>query len=90
MIIVPLSANLAAKAKANNLDPDVADWNALAAIPTFGLELPIVKIWIEMATGRRMVTRLLASNADTDTASGVQRPRDYDAATNARVWFSAG
>lgn len=90
MSTAPLSVVICEQQAASNLDFTVYDWDSLAAGPTLGLPLPIVKIWIASATGQRMVTRLLESTEPTDRVSGVQRPVDYSDSINRRVWFAAG
>lgn len=71
-------------------DPAVTSWDDLENnVPTLGIPVPLLKIWIEAATGLVKTTRLLASTEETDRANGVQRPRDYGE-QNHKVWFAAG
>lgn len=59
----------------------------LAAVSTAGLTVPAIRGWVETSTGLAQAWRLVASTAAT--ADGVQRPNDYNATTNAKVWFLA-
>ena len=74
----------------SGLDLTITTWAELAAVVTSGVGLPFVKIWIEEATGLEHIVRLLAGTDATDTANGIQRPDDYDAASNARIWYQVG
>lgn len=70
------------------IDPTVNSWATLAAVPTTNLAVGALKIWVDPTTGLLKATQLLAGTDATDTASGIQRPNDYDGATNAKVWFN--
>jgi hypothetical protein len=70
------------------VDPAISTWAQLAAIPTTGVAVGAVKIWVDSATGVLKATQLLAGTDATDTASGIQRPDDYNGATNAKVWYN--
>lgn len=85
----PLSVQVAARRAANAPRGDVGSWEDLYEVKTAGAILPWVVIWVDRDTGERRVTRLLESSAETDTAIGIQRPRDWTT-ENARVWFLAG
>lgn len=71
-------------------DPSITSWEELAAIPTTNLVVPVIKFWLEAATMLYRVTVLKAGTDATDTANGIQRPADYNGATNAKVWYQAG
>lgn len=83
------SAEISARAAANAPLPDVGSWEDLAGLKTRETVLPRVVIWIDGETGERRVTRLLESTAETDISAGVQRPKDFDASSNPKVWFLA-
>ena len=85
----PLSAAVQNQLIASQPSAAIRSWADLAAVPTFYLVLPVVKIWVEEATGIRQTVRLLRSTTQTDLASGILRPNDYDPALNPRVWFRA-
>lgn len=70
------------------VDPNLDTWAELAAIPTTSMTVGTVKIWVDSSTGILKATQLLAGTDATDTASGIQRPDDYNAATNAKVWYN--
>lgn len=72
------------------VDNSIHTWAQLAAVPTAGLTVPVIKLWFETATALYRVTVLQAGTDATDTANGIQRPDDYDGATNAKVWYQAG
>ena len=72
------------------VDDTIHTWDQLAAVATVGVTVPTIKIWFETATSLYRVTVLQARTDATDTANGIQRPNDYDPATNAKVWYQAG
>lgn len=72
------------------VDNSITTWAQLAAVATTGLTVPVMKIWFEPATLLFHVTVLRAGIDATDTANGIQRPDDYNAGTNAKVWYQAG
>lgn len=78
-----------ATAPAAVTDEDVTSWAELMAVETVALGTGTIKTWIEESTGIWKVTQLRAGTDATDTASGVARPDDYDATSNARVWYQA-
>ena len=59
----------------------------LASISTVNLLLPAVCQWISATDGTFQVWELFAATAST--GPGVQQPNDYNAVTNAKVWFKA-
>ncbi len=71
-----------------------AKWDAgitslvdLAAVVTTNLSPGTIRAWVQASDGSEQVWRLIAS---TDvTGPGVQRPNDFNASTNAKVWFKA-
>ena len=85
---VPLSSYVAVQNDNSGPDPAVTSWDDLASVPTADVPVPLLKIWIESATGLKKITRLLTATDQTNTANGVQRPRDYDA-SHPKVWFEA-
>lgn len=72
------------------IDNTVHTWADLANVPTVGATVPVIKIWFETATALYRVTVLQTGTDATDTANGIQRPADYNAGTNAKVWYQAG
>lgn len=73
---------------ASGIDPSITSTAQLAAIATASVTAPIIKIWVDATEGTSQVWILRDSTAATE--SGVQRPNDYNASTNAKVWFRAG
>lgn len=71
-------------------DESITSWAELAALTTVGLTVPVVKFWLEASTMLYRVTVLKAGTDATDVSNGIQRPDDYDAVTNAVVWYQAG
>jgi hypothetical protein len=70
------------------VDSEIDSWTELAAIPTTDLPVGTVKIWVNTAEGLMKGTQLLAGTDATDTANGIQRPDDYAAGTNEKVWYN--
>jgi hypothetical protein len=68
------------------VDPNISTWAQLAALQTTNVAVGAVKIWVDSATGVLKATQLTAGTEATDTASGLQWPDDYNAATNAKYW----
>lgn len=68
------------------IDATLTSWADLAAVATTGLALGTTRVWVESSTGILKAAQLKASTAATDTASGLQRPSDYNGSTNAKVW----
>lgn len=66
---------------------EITSWAQLAAIPTIGLPLPQLRIWVDADSLSFVASQLRASTQATDVSSGIQRPDDFDATSNARVWF---
>jgi hypothetical protein len=71
------------------VDPTITSWALLAAVVTAGLTVPRVIVWVESTTKSSHISQLRAGTDATDTASGIQRPSDYNAGTNAVVWYDA-
>lgn len=71
-----------------SIDPTIQSWSDLAAVATTSLSAPQIKIWVDSAAGVLRATQLLAGTDATDTASGIQRPNDYDPVLNAKVWYN--
>lgn len=71
------------------IDPAITTWDLLAAVPTTNVAVGAIKLWINAgdAPGAFKIVQLRAGTDATDTANGVQRPNDYDPATNAKVWY---
>lgn len=70
------------------VDNTINSWADLAAIATADLTVPVLKLWVNDADGLLKATQLLAGSDATDTASGIQQPSDFNAGTNAKVWFN--
>lgn len=68
------------------VDTSVTSWAQLAAIATTALALGTTVTWVEASTEILKVVVLRSSTAATSTADGLQRPNDYNGATNAKVW----
>lgn len=61
----------------------------LSAISTTGLTVPVIRLWIQTSDGTSQMWVLKTGTDATDTGS-VQRPDDYNASTNAKIWYRAG
>lgn len=61
----------------------------LSAISTTALTVPVIRLWIQTSDGTSQMWVLKTGTDATDTGS-VQRPDDYNASTNAKVWYRAG
>ena len=70
------------------VDATVTTLAGLAAIPTVNLTPPVVKVWVLEADGTSQVWRLLAGT-DATVAGSIQRPADYAASTNEKIWVKA-
>lgn len=70
--------------------PDITSLAALAALPTASMTVPQIRIFVDESTGLVNVWRLLASAVASDPDNGILRPNDFNASTNAKVWFRAG
>lgn len=70
------------------VDPAIDSWSDLAAVATTGIAVGALKIWVDasISPGVLKATQLVAGTEATDTANGIQRPDDYNAATNAKYW----
>jgi hypothetical protein len=69
------------------IDPGITSLVDLAAVATTNLLVPSLRYWIMAADGTTQAWQLIASTAAT--GEGAQRPGDFDADTNAKVWFKA-
>lgn len=58
----------------------------LAAIPTTGITPPMIRAWRQTSDATAQFWELLAGTDATDPGS-VQRPDDYAAVTNEKVWY---
>ncbi len=74
-------------ASAPTTDGGVTSWAELAALETVGRALNSLVFWVEATTGLLRVVQLRTGTDATDTASGIQRPNDYDDPDNTRVWY---
>ena len=70
-----------------SIDTNIHTLADLAAITTTNLIAPCIRVWILAADGTTQVWQLLASSAAT--SEGIVRPNDWNALTNAKVWFRA-
>ncbi len=70
-----------------SIDANIHTLADLAAVTTTNLIAPAIRIWINAADETTQIWQLLASAADT--AEAVQRPLDFNALTNSKVWFRA-
>lgn len=73
----------------SGVDPSISSLANLAAIPTTVLTPPVIKVWIE-STDLLSQTWILKAGTDATIAGSVQRPDDFNPATNAKVWYRAG
>jgi hypothetical protein len=71
-----------------SIDVGITSLADLAAVTTTNLIAPAIRVWIMAADGTTQVWQLLASTAET-VEGVVQRPNDFNALTNAKVWFHA-
>lgn len=69
------------------VDTSITSWAQLAAVPTTILDAGAIKLWVNSADLSFKIVQLRAGTDATDTANGIQRPNDYNAATNAKVWY---
>lgn len=67
----------------------VTSWADLAAVSTLVVGTGYFLVWVEASTLILKVTQLIAGVDATDTAEGLQRPTDFNAATNAKVWHQS-
>lgn len=72
----------------SGVDPYVTSEALLAAVATTELTVPILKVWVNAATGLSEIWRLLAGS-DAAVAGAIVRPDDYDAA-DPKTWYKAG
>lgn len=92
-ILAALNNNIAAFFTwfANNggvpIDAAITTWDQLAALQTTNVAVGAIKIWVNTADLSFKIVQLRAGTDATDTANGIQRPNDYNAATNAKVWY---
>lgn len=70
------------------VDSTITTEAQLSAIPTTGLTVPVLKLWVLEADGSLQAWRLLAGT-DASVAGSIRRPDDYNAVTNAKVWYRA-
>lgn len=68
------------------VDSQITTIAGLAAIPTVNLTPPILKLWIKAADKTAQIWELLAGT-DATVPGSIQRPDDYNASTNAKVWY---
>lgn len=68
-------------------DAGITSLTDLAAVVTTSLSAGSIRAWIQASDGTEQIWRLIA--ATDATASGIQRPNDYNVSTNAKVWFKA-
>jgi hypothetical protein len=73
----------------NRVDPAVTSWAQLAAVNTVALAVPQIKIWRDSTSGLMKFSTLLAGTDTTNTDEGTQRPSDYNASTNTKVWYNS-
>lgn len=71
------------------IDATITSWAELAAMETVTTPVGTAIAWVEASTLILKATVLLTGTAATNTAEGIQRPADYNAGTNAKVWFGA-
>lgn len=72
------------------IDASIRSWANLAARGTTDLVIPSIIGWTNDDDDKMTFTELRPGNDATDTPNGIQRPDDYDPATNAVVWYRVG
>jgi mRNA-degrading endonuclease toxin of MazEF toxin-antitoxin module len=87
-----LSANITLTAEdvaVTGVSEAITTWAELGAVATTTLTVGACRIWFNDGAGGdglAKFVRLVAGTDATDTASGIQRPDDYNGSTNAKVW----
>lgn len=74
----------------SGVDPTITSTTLLAAIPTVGKSVPVVKVWVQSSDLSSQTWQLQAGTDANDPTNGVVRPSDYNGATNAKVWYRRG
>lgn len=75
-------------AGSTGVDATITSEAGLAAVTTTNLTVPVIKVWVNAATVTLQVW-LLKAGTDATEAGSVLRPTDYNASTNAKVWYRA-
>ncbi len=73
-----------------DINPAIRSWANLAAMATIDLAIPSIVGWVNDTDDQIVFTELKPGTDASDPANGIQRPDDYDAATNAVVWYKIG
>ena len=68
-------------------DSGITSLTDLAAVVTVSLAPGTIRAWVQASDGTEQVWRLIASTEAT--GPGVQRPNDFNAGSNAKVWYKA-
>ena len=68
-------------------DAGITSLTDLSAVVTVSLDVGTIRAWIQASDGTEQIWRLLA--ATDPTSPGIQRPNDFNGASNAKVWFKA-
>jgi hypothetical protein len=68
-------------------DSGITSLTDLAAVVTTTLAVGTIRAWIMAEDGTEQVWKLIAGTMAT--SDGIQRPTDYNASTNAKVWVKA-
>lgn len=76
-------------AGSTGVDSSITSEATLAAVITANLTVPVVKVWVNAADLTIQVW-VLKAGTDATSAGSVRRPNDYNASTNAKVWYRAG
>lgn len=87
IVYPPASTGGSGPSGPSGVDSEVTSWAELAAIATAALTKPVVVVWVAAIDNSNHITQLRAGTDATDTAAGIQRPDDYNAVTNAYVWY---
>jgi hypothetical protein len=70
----------------NAIDTTITDETHLAAVATALLTPPVIRIWIQTVDNTTQ-TWILRAGTDAAEAGSIVRPTDYNAGTNAKVWY---
>lgn len=71
-----------------SIDANIQSLVDLAAVTTTNLITPAIRIWVNAADGTEQIWKLLVSTEGT--SEGIQRPNDFNAVSNPKVWFRSG
>jgi len=76
-------------AGSTGVDASITTEAQLAAIVTTNLTVPAIKVWV-LDADLTVQIWVLKAGTDASVSGSVRRPDDYNASTNAKVWYRAG